>query len=466
MSFERDIKFRIKGSTLYLTGVISETSSFASILPKLKECTHINFSEVEQVSWIGLVRLDETVVSMNKRFTLVCLTPAIHRMLRLLPGVQFRYDFESFMLEIYNTQTLEQEPKPKEYSLGELRELCDNFSRGNLIHIEENLVLDGIRSELLPEEFLKPKPESFKSLWCHAHKDESLFWSRFMHFWVSASELSVDMMNSRINDLDFIIIQMEKLLSPLQNIFEFSNPGEKNFQRDLDVIKEWLDEEGLTLKTKIEAILEECRKDNRRIKGFGDQESFFDGRRILGSIRSACESMLSSMNFLGDIETLGQEFAESLFDLNIPERLKWLIKEYDVTKLNTKQIAILQSTLDLPKKPKNKSEFAEIYTKYLQDALNELEEEINSCIVLFQGLDLLRQVLEHRRKEAEEILLILDMDSKEKDQNWQQIEDDFIVKIKKLLVTDQEKYAFSFYFTHIDLEANDDSRAPGEMLLF
>ncbi len=93
----------------------------------------------------------------------------------------------------------------------------------------------------------------------------------------------------------------------------------------------------------------------------------------------------------------------------------------------------------------------------------DIEQLVSSLIVLTQGFDLLRQIIEHRISEIEEIEDYLNRGAAPSDF------DSFKIKlydcIKRKMVTDQEKLSVDAFIPDV-LEHLDETHKPGEVLLF
>lgn len=97
--------------------------------------------------------------------------------------------------------------------------------------------------------------------------------------------------------------------------------------------------------------------------------------------------------------------------------------------------------------------------------ISEITNKVEKSGVTLQGLDLARQVLDHRSRESQVI------ESEYNHLPWQQVRKSYIAKICEKLVTDQEKCAFDFFLNdHNEESAAQDPNAevaqPGDALFF
>ncbi len=93
----------------------------------------------------------------------------------------------------------------------------------------------------------------------------------------------------------------------------------------------------------------------------------------------------------------------------------------------------------------------------------DIEQLVSSLIVLTQGFDLLRQIIEHRISEIDEIEAYLDRGAPldEFDSFKRALHD----KIKRKMVTDQEKLSVDAFIPDV-LDNTEETHKPGEVLLF
>jgi hypothetical protein len=94
----------------------------------------------------------------------------------------------------------------------------------------------------------------------------------------------------------------------------------------------------------------------------------------------------------------------------------------------------------------------------------DIEDLVSNLIVLTQGFDLLRQIIEHRLTEIEAIELYLDQGAPdaELESFRQQLHD----RIRRKLVTDQEKLSVDAFMPEMIEEHGNKAQKPGAILLF
>jgi len=94
----------------------------------------------------------------------------------------------------------------------------------------------------------------------------------------------------------------------------------------------------------------------------------------------------------------------------------------------------------------------------------DIEQLVSNLIVLTQGFDLLRQIIEHRIAEIEAVEAYLDQGAPVDgfDDFKKQLHD----RIKNKLVTDQEKLSVDAFIPDVLADQHEASHKPGEVLLF
>jgi hypothetical protein len=97
----------------------------------------------------------------------------------------------------------------------------------------------------------------------------------------------------------------------------------------------------------------------------------------------------------------------------------------------------------------------------VEEMVQHCQSQLNHFITAIQGLDLLRQVLEHRFNEWKLIEAHLVSPG-----DWHELATKTVELVKDRAVTDQEKLTSSFYLDKFLTGGGDTSAAPGEVLLF
>ena len=106
----------------------------------------------------------------------------------------------------------------------------------------------------------------------------------------------------------------------------------------------------------------------------------------------------------------------------------------------------------------------------VRDVISESENgeaDVDSCIVVLQAFDLVRQILEHRAQEYTILETALPNLAKGAI-TWESVRDDIVKQIKKRMVTDQEKSAFERYLGYLEDPSakKEEASAPGDVMLF
>src|SRR5690606_24378944 len=94
----------------------------------------------------------------------------------------------------------------------------------------------------------------------------------------------------------------------------------------------------------------------------------------------------------------------------------------------------------------------------------DIEQLVSNLIVLTQGFDLLRQIIEHRIVEIETIEAYLNRGAPCNE--LVSFTSDLHDRIRKKLVTDQEKLSVDAFIPDVLAEHGAEAHKPGEVLLF
>ena len=90
-----------------------------------------------------------------------------------------------------------------------------------------------------------------------------------------------------------------------------------------------------------------------------------------------------------------------------------------------------------------------------------MDQSLSKIIILLQGFDLLRQILEHRLHEGEAIQDFLTRGGAD----WRGTKAAVFSLVNRTLVTDQEKYSCEFFIPEA-ARGEDNNQKPGDILLF
>jgi hypothetical protein len=105
---------------------------------------------------------------------------------------------------------------------------------------------------------------------------------------------------------------------------------------------------------------------------------------------------------------------------------------------------------------------------HINDYFSECEAELSRLSAVSQSCDLMRQILEHRIREA--VLIKSYVDNFSGDialpENLSMLKVELFDLIVKKMVTDQEKFAALFYLNLSSKVEDESSATPGDMLLF
>jgi hypothetical protein len=94
----------------------------------------------------------------------------------------------------------------------------------------------------------------------------------------------------------------------------------------------------------------------------------------------------------------------------------------------------------------------------------DIEQLVSNLVVLSQGFDLLRQIIEHRISEIEAVEAYLDQGAP--DGEWDAFRKELHDRIRRKLVTDQEKLSVDAFIPDVLEEHGEQAHKPGEVLLF
>lgn len=467
MTDENSDRFRMYGrdSIIEFHGAISDATDFSQLREFVKEDNVINLGGVTTASWLGMLSMDRSLRDFNKKFKLINIPGNVYRYFRILPDVTSYYEIDSLRLPKFDGSNFMTSDGDFHVTAMELGGRIKG-SKTSLLPLESNTYVDGFGTRWSPALFdlAKMNPQ-FANPWFKDNSGEGYFWLNLLEYWETTIGLSMDLVTSQRIGLYGILRRLTAMVKAAETGFSAVGKVSDRISVRLAEITAWLMDECRKLEGQITEALRKCEKHRRKAQMMADQSTNDATRQELyGCLRDAAIAIEWVSIFLNNIEPISFQAGEKILGLGIVRTFKGVLLKIDALNLKQETVDKIRegfSILD----PFSSGTWA--VTK--QDILNELavmEKDLGHCVVLFQGFDLLRQVLEHRVAEATILkshLLGLANDTN----SWLEVQEKIFGQIIKTLVTDQEKYAFAFFLPEgYESYKNSEIKAPGDILLF
>jgi hypothetical protein len=181
---------------------------------------------------------------------------------------------------------------------------------------------------------------------------------------------------------------------------------------------------------------------------------------LLGAIQNVRTIRKQLLEIVQMIENGGTETFALL--ISVPGKKRFDDAYHKVTTISPDTLASLRETMDIMD-PLTEDDW-DATREAIFERTQDIEQLVSNLIVLTQGFDLLRQIIEHRITEIEDIEAYLDKGAP--DSEWTSFKKDLHERIRRKLVTDQEKLSVDASIPDVMDHHGEEARKPGEVLLF
>lgn len=454
-------RFRVHkaGSTVQLHGVITDTTKFSVIDEMLSGATQFDCGQLLSASWNGIIKFDKYLRNLDQKVTLTNIPNHIFNYLRLMPEPAGKYELDQVELNIVEVHSLE--TKKVFLSTHDLRTLS-NATTTAFLRLDQDRELVGREHFICPDKFRQHESsaEAALSKWYQANHEQYDFWYDYCNFTNTTGLLALDLVDSLqatltsiINEIGLGVRQSEEAIRELKPQYD------GNAASLIDDIVEFLSRECETLTKAMVASTETSRDQLLKTQLLASDQGFTESSQLYDIVKSFCQNTLSLQPLLPNVEEIGADTGEKISGLSVVPTLKKLVEKIDGSEVSADQLESFRDILEImdPLSEDSWEDTKECFVEHVES----IDQSISDAVILLQGFDLLRQILEHRFIEADAILEFLN----DPGSDWQSIRNDVFALVNKTLVTDQEKYSCEFFIPKA-AESETEKHPPGEVLLF
>ena len=460
MELQNNFEVLVDESKCKLKGHLVDSTNLNLYKDIFSSTDEIDMSELHSISWLGVQRFYEMLTRFDRKIYLTNIPPHIYRTILLLIQPDKSVLIKSFILEVFDNKEVKTKILANMDQVVELAIVQGAFSKW-----DAKTTISGSLHHLCRPSFgTKEGPKmNFASTWCKENEGICNFfyeYSCFMRVILEVCALaqqststlieeSLQQICGRVANLEFGI----KSLEP-----SFSESKSRTLMSLLPHIHD----------VSIAVVSDINLSSNTFAAVSQTFEAMFSNNNMNNS-NSLFEQMNHFLNFTAQIspiskslEDVGVELGDHILRYGEVSSLRKCFESFPGKDLTDKNIASLRRKLKFDQN-KNLT-----WDDTLKEILNEfkiIQNELGKCIIALQGFDLIRQVLEHRTKEIE-IFEKCMPDVKTKKESWEVMRDKVIAQIMDRLVTDQEKYAFAFFFPNVQLQKRDEKLTPGDTFFF
>ena len=351
----------------------------------------------ELAGWVGLVEFEKFISQFNKKFVFCNISPFVYQFVKLLPEFGERYGVEKYTLRTYDLNTFADEDETVELSENELMELSAK-SEGRTILLNDSQAIDGFLSDILPSFFENRDSFKFRSPWYKDCTDEADFWVNLLNFWTSCLQLSEDMIRTESASLVVILGKIcektKMMVSTFQGIADADDLIDPS---ELQVLQNWIKEECDCTQSQVAACMTVSEMNKRRINHLIDSNELEDPSQLYAAIEAIGLTVSRLQLSLDDIENISYEASQFLVGINIKDVFEKIFQKIDSKGLSQEEFeSICQNSGLDSSKVENWETLQEVFTEDVE----EIQKMVEDCVIIFQGFDLLRQVIEHRLAES------------------------------------------------------------------
>jgi len=456
-------RFRVHktGETIQLHGIITDTSNLKVLDEMVSERNVFDCSQVMSASWNGLLRFDAYLSKLSGHITLTHIPYHLFQYLRLLPNVGQKYELGDIELTLLGSTASGDTCQTRFLNAAVLNSLAHRDPKP-FIQLEDGAQLIGRDSFICPARFGSRdyQQSALKSGWYQQNTEQFDFWYDYVSFANITLSLAMDLIQSQestletlLKDIELGVNSIEKSLGIL--IPTFQATGARSLSDTTVFVKEACEELG--------GILDKSGKEVSdvlvRMQLLAGNHDFLQADALYRLLREFGETVATLYSTLTSIEEIGASTGQQISNLSRISGYKDLILGLAPEDVSEENLNAVRETMDIMD-PLSDGDWLETRTEFLQH-LDAVDQSLSKIIILLQGFDLLRQILEHRLHEGEAIQDFL----KRGGADWRGTKAAVFSLVNRTLVTDQEKYSCDFFIPEA-ARGEDTNQKPGDILLF
>jgi hypothetical protein len=438
-------------------GSIGDTPDTAALDGILLTGSICDMSHLAFASWIGLATLGEYIQQRQLKLTFRALPFSVYDAMRLNKAFE-EQTFESAELPLVHVET-----RRVTYEMTELKHLRKDAENGTeWVHPKPGYLL------LIPTRYLFPDLIVQRSMGhlpvqvLTPQKEIASFWLQYGSFCQS----TVDISNTLIHAAKFNMLQITSEIKAKTSAGEHAlklidSKTSHTLVARLDAMMQDIEKEFDSLSGQVQDKFDECEnqlaalsvmaldKGCELAKFVTTLQGYAQGLDSLSRVAATCEdcgaSIGTKLNSVRPAEVIKQGLAT--VDEPAPDTLNAIRAAF--------AIMDIMSEDDWPAS-----------RELIMAEIEAIETLVGGCIVTLQVFDMMRQILEHRIREASLLLTAWQSQGPEGLMD-PELRDSVLNKIGAHMVTEQEKAAFAFYLPDgFQKFGQTERKEPGDVLLF
>ncbi|MFW7379930.1 MAG: hypothetical protein ACOH5I_14045 [Oligoflexus sp.] len=462
MAIQQRFRVHRSGDVVHLHGVLSDTTNFRVIDEMLQGCRYFDCSQILTASWNGLVNFNRYLRETGSHITLTKIPNHIFNYLRLMPDVNNSYTLDQIELNVVDLSSQELLTKNVYLSNVELKRLADDCSRAFLrLNQKEELV--GRNRFICPSRFGQDQsqPVTSRAPWYGDNAEQFDFWYDYCNFANMTSFLALDLVESLSSTLCILLKEIELgVESSMAAVRLVDSKVSMQLGSNVSEIIEQVKSSCAELSQFLDGISRKGKDLLLRMQVLADDPEFTDPKALNEILKSFTEVIQSVTKILPKIEDVGASTGANVVKLGVTNLLRQSLDAVADDCVDADTLSQVREILEIMD-PLSEDSWPDTKLEFMAQ-VDSMDKAISDTIILIQGFDLLRQILEHRLAEATEIHKYLQDNG---GRSWEDLRQTVFELVGKTLVTDQEKYSCEF-FIPTAASNQDDKQSPGDVLLF
>lgn len=462
MTIENRFRVHRSGDIVHLHGILTDTTNFKVIDEMLSGCRYFDCSQILNASWNGLVNFNKYLRELEQKITLTNVPNHIFNYLRLMPDANEVYSIEQVELDVIDLQAEEPQTRNVFVSTDKLKLLADECTR-TFLNLSNHEAIFGKNSFVCPGKFgdRTVNADHGHSSWYRENKDEFDYWYDYHNFANITSFLAHDLVESLSSALTILLKEIELNVRQSESAIELLQGSSSESTADkIDAIIEYVRQSCDELSVALQKGSQEGKSLLLKIQLLADDAIGNQQEKLYGYIDKFCSVTLEMAKVLPKIEDVGANTGERISVLGVTKLLKSSLDSIDDDSVGPELLEKVRDELEIMD-PLSEDSWPDTKEEFLAQ-IEDIDKAIGETVILVQGFDLLRQILEHRLAEAEQIMSFT---SDPSSNFWANVRDEVFKLVGKTLVTDQEKYSCEFFIPQA-AEQQEEKQSPGDVLLF
>ena len=458
-------RFRVlkNGNVLEIHGTLGDTANFNILNEMIGDHNIFDCSGILSTSWLGLTTFNRYLSDISGKVELTRVPVRVYRSLRLMPAFGDKYKIKSFEIEVMDPQNPMDQPTTRWIEVKELEQLARK-NAGGFTHIAPTEEVVGSVYHLLTSmlKFGSEPPETYQFVWAKANSTQYWFWHNYLSFVNTMNCLAVDLIVAVQNGLTHLLRNIRNRIGNAEAGVAWIHPELNLGTADtVGQFIDWMDKSCSDLKDAIERLQFKFEAIVRQIQSIANNQQLTGPEIFFQQVNAAAAIIKEFQSITDRIEIIGERTGKNILGLKIAGTIRAVLAKVEMKDVTTEILSKVRDSFEIMD-PMSEGSWPDT-RDVIDQELEEINTDVGQCVVIIQGFDLLRQVLEHRMFEA--TIISTEIPKLEQGKvEWQDVRSKMEKQVSRTMVTDQEKFSNSFFLTHVQVSKNSPS--PGDVFLF